>query len=142
MIGFINTIFNGYVSGVLHASVKAGARSISPEELVHKRFKSDETITFFESDMVPSPSPYTDAITITSIIASKQVAREHFDNGSAVNIIYTGYFWQMDIDLSALQPATMPLSSFAIDTVWPVGTVTLPITVAEDPTRAKYVTLL
>lgn len=52
----------------------------------------------------------------------------HVDNGSAVNVIYTSCFRQMDIDFSALQPGAMPLSGFAIDTVWPVGTISLPIT--------------
>lgn len=66
----------------------------------------------------------------------------HVDNGSAVNVIYTGYFRQMDIDFSALG---MPLSGFAIDTVWPLGVINLPITVSEETrstTESKYVTLL
>ena len=55
------------------------------------------------------------------------------DNGSLVDILYYPAFQQMGIDRTQLIPTNAPLVGFGGTRVFPLGAVTLSVTVGDDP---------
>ena len=55
------------------------------------------------------------------------------DNGSSANILYYPTFQQMEIDRARLIPTNAPLVGFGGTRVFPLGTVTLSVTVGDYP---------
>jgi len=55
------------------------------------------------------------------------------DNGSSVDILYYPAFQQMMIDKECLLPSDTPLVGFGDTKVFPIGTITLPVTIGTYP---------
>ena len=65
------------------------------------------------------------------------------DNGSSANILYYPSFQQMRIDRERLVPTNAPLVRFGGTKVYPLGVVTLLVTVGDYPQQiTKDVTFL
>ena len=65
------------------------------------------------------------------------------DNGSSADILYYLAFQQMRIDREQLVPKNAPLSGFGRIRVFPIGAITLSITVGDYPQQiTKDVTFL
>ena len=65
------------------------------------------------------------------------------DNGSSADILYYPAFQQMRIDREQLVPVNAPLVSFGGMRVFPIGAVTLAVTVGDYPQQiTKEVTFL
>ena len=58
------------------------------------------------------------------------------DTGSFVNILYFDAFQKLSLVEKDLTPMTLALTRFTRDSISPVGTTTLPITIGEEP-RSK-----
>ena len=55
------------------------------------------------------------------------------DNGSSADILYYPVFQQIGIDRARLIPMNAPLVSFEVTRVFPLGAVTLSMTVGDYP---------
>ena len=65
------------------------------------------------------------------------------DNGSFADILYYPAFQQMRIDRKCLVPTNAPLVKFGGTKVYPLGAVTLPMTIGDYPQQiTKDVTFL
>ena len=65
------------------------------------------------------------------------------NNGSSVDILYYPVFQQMRIDKERLTPTNAPLVRFGRTKLFPLGTITLAVTVSDYPQQIiKEVTFL
>jgi hypothetical protein len=72
-------------------------------------------------------------LVVTLEIAGYSTRHVFIDNGSSADIIYLTAFQQMRIGMDQLQPIETPLVSFAGTSVYPLGMITLQITVGTYP---------
>jgi hypothetical protein len=133
-VGEIQTIIGGPASGgTLRASKKSYARQIHNILVVQRPPKNvrldDQIISFSEEDARGTHQPYDDALVITMNIAGFTTRRVMVDNGSSADILYLPTYQQMKLDKDRLRPMDAPLVGFTDDKVYPVGIVTLPITI-------------
>ena len=78
-------------------------------------------------------NPHEDALVITAEITNSLVHRLLVDSRSAVNILYCGVYQKTDLRRSDLTLTTFPLYGFTGDSVIPVGTIKLDVTLGEPP---------
>ena len=105
--------------------------------LEEKPFKSSrkeaEEITFTAADGRWVHHPHNDPLVITTTIGNMNVHRTLVDNGSSVDILYLKAYEQMGIGLHKLTPTPTPLYGFTGDSLIPVGSVNLALTVGTYP---------
>ena len=75
--------------------------------------------------------PHDDVLVITIRVGDYNTYRVLVDNGSSTNILYYPAFQQIRIDRDHLVPTNTPLVGFGGTKVYPLGTVTLPITTGD-----------
>uniref|UniRef100_A0A2N9GAI6 Uncharacterized protein n=1 Tax=Fagus sylvatica TaxID=28930 RepID=A0A2N9GAI6_FAGSY len=119
--------------GTSRSSRKAYARQIHNVLVTQQTDKKprleDLPITFTEEDARKISHPHDDALVVTLEIAGYSTRRVFIDNGSSADIIYLTAFQQMRIGMDQLQPIETPLVGFAGTSVYPLGMITLQITV-------------
>ena len=93
------------------------------------------TISFTEEDAQWLHHPHNDALVINLSIVNFNTRQELVDNGSSVDILYYPAFQQMRIDKKWLLPSDTPLEGFGSTKVFPVGTITLLMTI-DTPSTA------
>ena len=88
---------------------------------------------FSEDDARGIKQSHDDPLVIMIMIEGFNTRRVLVDNGSSFDIIYLSAFQQLKLDPKRLCPFESPLVSFSGDKVYPMGIVTLTITVGSYP---------
>ncbi|XP_075658921.1 uncharacterized protein LOC142628764 [Castanea sativa] len=100
-------------------------------------------IRFTEEDARGLHHPYDDAFIVSIRVGDYNTHRVLVDNGSSVDILYYPTFQQMRIEREWLVPTNAPLVRFRGMKVYPIGTVTLPMTIGGYPQQiTKDITFL
>ncbi|XP_064963274.1 uncharacterized protein LOC135611567 [Musa acuminata AAA Group] len=81
---------------------------------------------------------HDDALVIMARIANAQVRRIMIDTGSSADMLYLDAFLKLGLTKESLKPICSALTGFTSDSVSPLGTVTLPLTLGAPP-RTKTV---
>ena len=92
-----------------------------------------EEITFTNADERWVHHPHNDPLVITTTIGNMNVHRTFVDNGSSVDILYLRAYEQMRLGLHQLTPTPTPLYGFTGDSLTPVGSIKLALTVGTYP---------
>ena len=90
-------------------------------------------IEFSEEDARRLHHLHDDAIIVNIRVGDYNTHRVLIDNGSSANILYYPAFQQIRIDKEWLVPTNTPLVTFKGTKVYPLGAVTLPVTVGDYP---------
>ena len=77
--------------------------------------------------------PHNDPLVITTTIGKMNVHQTLVDNGSSVDILYLGAYEKMGLRLHQLTPKPTPLYGFTGDSLTPVGSIKLAMTVGIYP---------
>ena len=100
-------------------------------------------IKFSEEDARCLHHPHDDALVISIWVGDYKTHRVLVDNRSFADILYYLAFQRMTIDKERLVPTNNPLVWFGGTKVYPLGVVTLPVTVGDYPQQiTKDVTFL
>ncbi|XP_075640579.1 uncharacterized protein LOC142612364 [Castanea sativa] len=90
-------------------------------------------IGFSEEDARRLHHPHDDALVVTIQAEDYNIHQVLVDNGSSADILYYLAFQQMGIDRKRLIPTNAPLVGFEGTRVFPLGTVTLVVTIGDYP---------
>ena len=96
-------------------------------------WRESPIIGFSEEDTRRLHHPHDEALIVSIRIGDYNVHRVLVDNGSSANILYYPVFQQMRIDRARLIPTNAPLVGFGGTKVFPLGAVTLSVTVGDYP---------
>ena len=100
-------------------------------------------IGFSEEDAWRLHHPHYDALIVSIRVGDYNTHRVLVDNESSADILYYPAFQQMRIEKEQLVPAKAPLVRFGGTRVYPLGAVTLSVTVGDYPQQiTKDVTFL
>lgn len=102
--GLIHAIFGEVPWEISQTSLKIEEHMPLPQELAIKKFKWAEMITCSKLDDVSNVMPHLDTHVIKMILGNKEVKIVYVDNGTAVSIIYKGYFDKLGIIRTHLKP--------------------------------------
>ena len=91
--------------------------------------KESPIIGFSEEDARRLHHPHDDALVVSVRVGDYNVHRVLVDNGSSTDILYYPVFQQMEIDRARLIPTNALLIGFGGTRVFPLGAVTLLVTV-------------
>ena len=91
------------------------------------------TIEFLEDDARRLHHPHDDALVVNLQIGDYNMHRVLVDNGSSADILYYPTFQQMRIDKEFLTPTNASLVGFGGTKVFPLGAITLAMTVGDYP---------
>nr|XP_023897409.1 uncharacterized protein LOC112009308 [Quercus suber] len=136
VVGEIQTIARGPTTGGSFKSLKkTHQRQVNSVHMtpLPKHRRTDQDMTFNESDSRGMKQPHNDPLVIMLTIEGFNTKRILVDNGSSADIIYFSAFQQLKLDLRRLRPFDSPLVSFSGDRVYPRGIVTLTVTVGTYP---------
>ncbi|GJR10204.1 hypothetical protein Tco_0792856 [Tanacetum coccineum] len=101
----------------------------------HKPKKTRESfprITFSEDDPILEHCIGDNPLIITADIGTTQIHRVYVDGGSSTKIMYEHCFEQLPAEeKKTIRPPTTPLVGFAGQISWPLGLLTLPITLHD-----------
>ena len=90
-------------------------------------------IGFLEEDAQRLHHPHDDALVVSMRVGDYNMHRVLVDNGSSADILYYPAFQQMRIDKEQLIPTNALLVGFGGSRVFPLGAVTLSMTVGHYP---------
>ena len=100
-------------------------------------------IEFSEDDARHLHHLHDDALIVSIRVGDYNTHRVLVDNGSSTDILYYPTFQQMRIDRKRLIPTNAPLVGFGGTRVFPLGIITLSVTVGNYPQQiTKDVTFL
>ncbi|XP_075658898.1 uncharacterized protein LOC142628741 [Castanea sativa] len=91
------------------------------------------SIRFTEEDARHLHHPHDDALVVSIRAGDYNMHRVLVDNGSSADILYYPTFQQMGIDKEQLVPTNASLVGFGGTRVYPLGVVTLSVTVGDYP---------
>ena len=112
--------------------------------IVPKMTRIDNPVVdFSEEDAQHLHHPHDDTLVVSIRIGDYNTHQVLVDNGSSANIFYYLVFQQMRINKEHLVPTNAPLVGFGGTKVYPLGAVTLPVTVGDYPQQIiKDITFL
>ena len=90
-------------------------------------------IGFTEEDAWRLHHLHDDALVVSIRVGDYNTHRVLVDNGSSTDILYYPAFQQMRIEKEQLIPTNAPLEGFGGTRVYPLGVVTLPVTIGDYP---------
>ena len=90
-------------------------------------------IGFTEEDVRCLHHPHNNAFVVSIRVGDYKTHRVFVDNGSSTNILYYLTFQQIRIKRERLVPTNVALFLFKGTRVYPLGAVTLPVTVSDYP---------
>ena len=88
-------------------------------------------IGFTKEDARRLHHPHDDPLVVSIRVGDYNTYRVLVDNGSSADILYYPAFQQMRIEKERLIPTNAPLVGFGGTRVYPLGAVTLPVTVED-----------
>ena len=88
-------------------------------------------IGFTEEDARCLHHPYDNTLVVSIQVGDYNTHRVLVDNGSSADILYYSAFQQMRIERERLVPTNAPFVGFEGTRVYPLGTITFPITVSD-----------
>ncbi|GKB73826.1 reverse transcriptase domain-containing protein [Tanacetum coccineum] len=89
-------------------------------------------ITFSEDDPIPEHCTGDNPLIITANVGTTHIHRIYVDGGSSAEIMYEHCFEQLTPEeKKQIRPSTAPLVGFAGQISWPLGLITLPVTVRD-----------
>ena len=91
----------------------------------------NHVIGFSEEDARRLHHPHDDALVVSLRVGDYNMHRVLVDNGSSANILYYSTFQQMRIDREQLVPINAPFVGFRGTRMFPIGAVTLSVTVGD-----------
>ncbi|XP_030923041.1 uncharacterized protein LOC115949919 [Quercus lobata] len=147
-IGDIRMIMGGTTtSGSSKKARKTYLRMVQNIQLtgtVPKMTRIDNpVIGFSEENARRLHHPHDDALVVSLRVGDYNMHRVLVDNSSLVDILYYPAFQQMRINREQLVPVNAPLVGFGGMRVFPIGAVTLSVTVGDYPQQiTKEVTFL
>ena len=94
-------------------------------------WRESPIIGFLEEDARRLHHPHNDALVVSVRVGNYNMHRVLVDNGSLADILYYPAFQQMGIDRARLIPTNAPLVGFGGIRVFPLGAVTLSMTVGD-----------
>ena len=104
---------------------------------------NNPVIGFMEEDARCLHHPHDDALIVSIWVGDCNIHRVQVDNGSSADILYYPAFQQMRIERERLIPTNALLIGFGGTRVYPLGAITLPVTVGDYPQQiTKDVTFL
>ena len=97
------------------------------------RKEQDETpvIGFSEIDARHLHHPHDDALVVNIQVGDYNMHQILIDNGSSADILYYPAFQQMMIGKERLIPTNAPLVGFGGTKIYPLGAITLPVTIGD-----------
>ncbi|XP_009386585.2 uncharacterized protein LOC103973677 [Musa acuminata AAA Group] len=122
------------ISGGLAAGGNSSmARKAYARSTVKKRPRPElePEITFGAEEV--ERSHHDDALVISIRIANAQVKRVMIDTGSSTDVLYFDIFKKLGLTGEDLAPMSLTLTGFTGDSIFPLGTTTLPVTIEEEP---------
>ncbi|XP_064963236.1 uncharacterized protein LOC135611524 [Musa acuminata AAA Group] len=130
----IDVISGGPVAG----GSSSTARKAYAQSVVEKcpRPKLEPEITFGAKEV--ERSHHDDALVISSQIANARVKRVMVDTGSFADVLYLDAFKKFSLTKEDLTPMASALTGFTGDSISPLGTTILLVTIGEEP-RAKMI---
>lgn len=90
-------------------------------------------IGFSEEDAQRLHRLHDDALVVSIQVGNYDMYWVLVDNRSSADILYYPVFQQMQINRGRLAPANAPLVGFGGTKVYPLGTITLPVTIGDYP---------
>ena len=90
-------------------------------------------IGFTEEDTRCLHHPHDDALKVSLPVGDYNTYRVLVDNENSADILYYPAFQQMRIERERLIPTNTPLVGFGGIRVYPLGAITLPVTVGDYP---------
>ncbi|KAL0430663.1 UNVERIFIED_CONTAM: hypothetical protein Sradi_0692300 [Sesamum radiatum] len=135
--GVINTIAGGSVGGWSNRERKRYERSSREDrrkELVLS-VEPEEEITFGTKDLGERRGSQDDPMVIKLDIANFSVHKVLVDNGSSADIVFWDVIKRMGLENAQLNPVHTPLVGFGGSEVASMGTITLPVSIGEEPRR-------
>ena len=90
-------------------------------------------IRFLEEDARRLHHPHDDGLFVSIRAGDYNMHRILVDNGSLADILYYLAFQQMGIDRERLVPTNAPLVGFRGTRIFPLGVITLAVTVGDYP---------
>ena len=90
-------------------------------------------IGFSKEDARRLHHPHDDALVISIRVGDYNMHRVMVDNSSSIDILYYPTFQQMRIDRERLVSTNTPLVGFGETRVFPLGAITLSVTVNDYP---------
>ena len=90
-------------------------------------------IGFSEEDAQRLHHLHDDALVVSIQVGDYDMYWVLVNNGSSADILYYPVFQQMRINKGRLAPANAPLVGFGGTEVYPLGTITLPVTIGDYP---------
>jgi len=98
-----------------------------------KQRRTNQDMYFLEEDDRGVKQPHDDPLVIMVMIEGFNTRRVLVDNGSLADIIYISAFQQLKLEPKRFRPFESPLLSFSGDKVYPMGIVTLTVTIGSYP---------
>ena len=136
-LGDIRFIIEGSTSNSSKKARKTYLRMVQNIQLTgyapKKAWVDNPIIGFTEEDVWCLHHPHDDALVVSIRVKDYHTYRVLVDNGSFVDILYYLAFQQMRIEREQLIPTNSPLVGFGGIRVYPMGAVTLPVTVEDYP---------
>ena len=137
-IGEIHTISGGLAGGGESLSaMKAHARKVRRFDVLcpSKALKQDdiEIISFSDKDLEGIQHPHDDPLVLTMTVANFQVRRILVDSGSSADILFVEAYDKLSLGRERLQHIRSPLIGFSGEKVYPLGSITLPVTAGAVP---------
>ncbi|CAA7039555.1 unnamed protein product [Microthlaspi erraticum] len=108
-------------------SIKAHQRRVESSGQPRPLDGPDHEIKFRESETLALDKPHDDALVIELAVAGFELTRVMIDTGSSVDVLFYDAFKRMGFENSALIGGRTPLTGFAGETTYSMGTIQLPI---------------
>ena len=94
---------------------------------------NNEVISFSDKELEGIQHLHDDPPMLTITVANFQVRRILVDNGSSTDILFAEVYDKLNLGRERLQPIRSPLIGFSGEKVYPLGSITLPVTVGSTP---------
>ena len=94
---------------------------------------SNEVISFSDKDLERIQHPHDDPLVLTITVANFQVRRILVDSGSFADILFAEVYDKLNLGRERLQLIRSPLIGFSREKVYPLGSITLPVTTGAAP---------